>query len=218
MASELNLGDELYEGVSAALRIAGDAAAGMLRGALRLDLTVVLSALSAAGLLPEERLVPRESQVRWRLLDSVSFADDSGLMQHIIEGLDLSPEETDFERAADTDDLMERFARLVEIIGIYNVVPPLLNEQLAFALDRNELWVLMEPDKAATLRPLAQALKDQLRPDNNNRLRTLLDYILDPRTDVEVAEGDWDAARKAAEALLFPERERPSDEPDMESP
>lgn len=169
-----------YEETLHFFRIVGEYACDSILGTRPRDQIVMLAALSAAGLLPEENLTPHEEIRRQRLLRTAASAESAPVVQHLLASLDLSPGHIDLEHAIDDDDdgTMERFAKLIALIGIYHAVPAEMSGPIAVALDRNELWVTAEPGAMLELRAFAQAMLDQFKPGQAHRLRTLLDLVI----------------------------------------
>jgi len=153
------------------LEIAGPAALEMLAGTAELDVSILIPAAQAAGLLDHDTV--GEPTLRRLRRELVAALASSPVVERALDALDLSASAYTLEGCS-LDDQQDLLHQLVGLAGLAELLPAALADRLEGPLMQAEGATMIAPDGVAALAPLAAWLADQLDLDDEHRVNLLL--------------------------------------------
>ena len=179
------------------LAVAGPAALDMLNGAAVLDVSTLMAAAQAAGLL--DHVTVGEPALRTLRRQLVEAMRRSSLVEAALEQLDLSSTAYAME-GLELDDQQEILHQLVGLAGLAQVLPEALADRLEAPLVQAEGTALANPELVAPLASMAGWIADQLDLDDDHRVNLLLSAIEESALADEVVLDEPALARGMAAA------------------
>jgi len=200
-----NLPVDYRQSLQEQLAVAGPLALEILDGAADLDVSILMAAAQAAGLLDHDTVGDRALRtLRRELVDALAR---SPVTPQAIDALELSTAAYAFDGLS-LDDQQELLHQLVGLAGLAEALPDALAERLEAPLMQTEGTALTAPDQLVALAPLAEWFADQLDLDDEHRVNLLLSAFEDAALADEVVLDEPALARGMAAAAASFRRTR----------